>query len=105
MFSLDMHGLIDPLIDWKSKSGLNAFIEIVNVSNHKKNKSWAVNDILNYSTRNEGNSVITGRFVKTLKVKIYKWIAANDSKSYLCYCKKLVDQYNELFNLSSSSLY
>ena len=30
------------------------------------------NDILMYSTPNEGKSVITERFTKTLKTKIYK---------------------------------
>ena len=30
------------------------------------------NDILMYSTHNEGNSVIAERFIKTLKAKIYK---------------------------------
>ena len=30
------------------------------------------NDILIYSTHNEGKSVITERFIKTLKVEIYK---------------------------------
>ena len=30
------------------------------------------NDILIYSIHNEGKSVITGKFIKTLKAKIYK---------------------------------
>ena len=30
------------------------------------------NDILIYSTHNEGKSVITGKIIKTLKAKIYK---------------------------------
>ena len=30
------------------------------------------NDILMYSTHNEGTSAITERFIKTLKTKIYK---------------------------------
>ena len=30
------------------------------------------NDILKYSTHNEGQSVIVDRFTKTLKAKIYK---------------------------------
>ena len=30
------------------------------------------NDVLMYSTHNEGKSVITERFIKTLKAKIYK---------------------------------
>ena len=38
------------------------------------------NDILMYSTHNEGKSVIAGRFLKILKDKIYKKITANDSK-------------------------
>ena len=38
---------------------------------------WLGNDdILMYSTRNEGKSVITEKFIKTLKAKIYK---KNDS--------------------------
>ena len=40
------------------------------------------NDVLMYSTHNEGKSVIAERFIKTLKVKIYKRMTANDSKSY-----------------------
>ena len=52
------------------------------------------NDILMYSTYNEDKSVIAERFIKTLKSKIYKKMEANDSKSYLPYLNKLVDQYN-----------
>ena len=63
-------------------------MEIVNESNCKPNKLWVDrgrefynklmqewldnNDILMYSTHNEGKSVITERFIKTLKAKIYK---------------------------------
>ena len=32
-----------------------------------------------YSTHNEGKSVIAEMFIKTLKVKIYKKMTANDS--------------------------
>ena len=39
------------------------------------------NDILIYSTHNEGKSVVAERFKKTLKSKIYKTITTNDSKS------------------------
>ena len=38
------------------------------------------NDILMYSTHYEGKSVITERFIKTLKAKIYKNMAPNDTK-------------------------
>ena len=43
------------------------------------------NDILMYSTNNEGKSAIAERFVKTLKSKIYKKITANNSKSYVSF--------------------
>ena len=52
------------------------------------------NDILIYSTHNEGKSVIAERFIKTLKYKIYKRMTVNDSKSFFPYFNKLVDQYN-----------
>ena len=50
------------------------------------------NDILMHSTDNKRKSVIAQRFIKTLKAKIFKKTTANDSKSYLPYLKKLVDQ-------------
>ena len=39
-------------------------------------QEWLKNDILMYSAHNEGKSVITEKFIKTLKAKIYK---KNDS--------------------------
>ena len=69
----------------KVKIVLNASIEIVNESNRKPKEDqgrefynkpmqeWLDhNDILMYSTHNEGKSVIPERFLKTLKAKIYK---------------------------------
>ena len=41
------------------------------------------NNILLYSTHNEGKSVTARIFIKTLKSKIYKKMTANDRKSYL----------------------
>ena len=58
------------------------------------------NDILMYCTHNEGKSVIAERFIKTLKSKIYKEMTANDSKYYLSYLNKLVDQYNNTYHNS-----
>ena len=59
---------------------------------------WLSNtDILIYSTHNEGNSVIAERFIKPLKAKIYKEMAASDIKSYLSYLNKLADQYNNTY--------
>ena len=58
------------------------------------------NDILMYSTHNEGKLVIAERFIKTLKAKIYKTMTTNNSKSYLSYFNKLVDQYNNTYHHS-----
>ena len=43
------------------------------------------NNILMYSTHNEGISVIAEWFIKVLKTNIYKKMTANDTKSYLSY--------------------
>ena len=56
-----------------------------------------------YSAHNEDKSVIAKRSVKTLKTKIYKKITANDSKSYLLYLNKPVDQYNNAYHHSIST--
>ena len=53
-----------------------------------------------YFIHNEDKSVIAERFIKTLKAKIYKRLTANDSKSYLPYLNKLVDQYNYTYHQS-----
>ena len=74
---------VKPLKDKESKTVLNGFIEIVNESHRKPNKLWVDqgrefynklmqewldnNDILMYSTLNEGKAVIAGRFIKTQK--------------------------------------
>ena len=84
MFKLVMHVTLKSR---KSKTVLNAFIEIVNESNCKPNKLWVCqgrefhnkliqewlknNDILIYSTHNEDKSLIAEKFLKTLKAKIY----------------------------------
>ena len=53
-----------------------------------------------YQTNNERKSVIAERFIKTLKTKIQKKVTACDSKSYVSYLNKLVDQRNNVFHHS-----
>ena len=109
---------VKPLKDKKGKTDLKAFIEIANEPNQKPHSLWVSqgkefhnklmqewlgnNYILMYSTLNEGKSVIVERFIKTLKAKIYKKTAANDSKSYLPYLNKIVDQYNNTYDHSTN---
>ena len=52
------------------------------------------NDILMYSTLNDGKSIIAEKFVKALKAEIFKKVKTDDRKSYLSYLNKLVDQLN-----------
>ena len=58
------------------------------------------NDILMYLTHNEGKSVVAEKFIKKLKDKIYKTMTANDSKSYLPYLNKLIDEYSNTYHRS-----
>ena len=62
------------------------------------------NDILMHSTHSKGKSVIAERFIKTLKCKVYKKMTVNDSKSYLSYFNKLVDQYNNVYHHSINKI-
>ena len=102
-----------PMKDKIDTTVLNDCIEIVNESNHKWHKLWVNqgkkfyntfmqkwldnNNILMYSTHNEHKSLITKRFIKMLKAKTYKKMKANNSKCYLVYLNKLVDQYNNTY--------
>ena len=79
-----------PLKDKKGISIVNAFQKILKESNRKPNKIWVDkgsefynnsfkkwlkdNDIVMYSTNNEGKSVIAEGFIRTLKNKIYKYM-------------------------------
>ena len=58
------------------------------------------NNILIYSTHNEVKSVITERSINILNAKIFTKITANDSKSYLPYLSKLVNQFSNTYQYS-----
>ena len=88
MFLVNMLGLFL----WKIKkvSIVDAFQKILDDSNRKPNKIWVDkrsefynssfkkwledNDIEMYSIHNEWKSVVAERFIRTLKIKIYKYI-------------------------------
>ena len=96
-----------------AKIVLHGFIEIVSESKCKANKLWVDqgrefynsfmliwlddNDILMYSTHNEGKSIVDEKFIRILKAKIYKKVAA---KSYHCYLNKFVNEYNNSYHHS-----
>ena len=52
------------------------------------------NDIEMYSSHNEGKLVVSERFIKTLKDKIYKHMAAIGKNVYFNVLDDIVDEYN-----------
>ena len=71
------------MVFMKEKANLNA--SQINYESIKEKNSTIVlcqkwlddNDILMYSTHNEGKSVVAERFIKILRTKIYKIITTN----------------------------
>ena len=99
-----------PLKDKKGISIVNAFKKIIKQSNRKPNKIWvdqrgefyndifkkwlSDNDIIMYSTFNEGKSVVAGRFIRTLKNKLYKHMTATGKNVYYDVLDNIVNEYN-----------
>ena len=99
-----------PLKDKKGISIVNAFQIILKESNRKPNKIWVHkgsefynnsfkkwlqdNDIVMYSTNNEGKSVIAERFIRTLKNKIYKYMTSISKNEYIDKLDDIVKEYN-----------
>ena len=89
------------VISLKDKKGIsitNAFDKIIKQSKRKPNKIWvdqgsefynnnfkkwlSDNNIIMYSTYNEGKSVVAERFIRTLKNKLYKHMTATGKNVY-----------------------
>ena len=99
-----------PLKDKKGISIVNAFNKIIKQSGKKPNKIWvdqggefynnvfkkwlSDNDIIMYSTYNEGKSVVAERFIRTLKNKLYKHMAATGKDVYYDVLDDVVNKYN-----------
>ena len=99
-----------PLKDKKGISIVNAFNKIIKQSNRKPNKirvdqgsefyncvfkKWSSdNDIIMYSTFNEGKSAVAERFMRTLKNKLYKHMTATGKNIYYDVLDDGVNEYN-----------
>ena len=59
-----------------------------------------INNIEMYSTYNEGKSVATERFIKTLKNKIFKHMAAISKNVYFDVLEDIVNKYNKTVDRS-----
>ena len=103
-----------PLKDKKGVSIATAFQSILKQSNRKPNKIWVDkgsefyntsfkkwlqdNDIVMYSTNNEGKSVVAERFIRTLKSKIYKHMTSVSKNVYTDKLDDTVDKYNNTYH-------
>ena len=104
------YAFVIPLKDKKGISIVNAFNKIIKQSNRKPNKIWvdqggefynnvfekwlSDNNIIMYSTYNEGKSVVAERFIRTLKNKLYKHMTATGKKVYYDVLHDVVNKYN-----------
>ena len=104
------YAFVIPLKDKKGISIVNAFNKIIKQYNKKPNKIWvdqggefynhnfkkwlSDNDIIMYSTYNEGKSVVAERFIRTLKNKLYKHMTATGKNVYYDVLDDVVNEYN-----------
>ena len=104
------YAFVIPLKDKKGISIVNAFNKIIKQSTRKLNKIWvdqggefyknvfkkclSDNDIIMYSTYNEGKSVVAERFIRTLKNKLYKHMTATGKNVYDDVLDDAVNKYN-----------
>ena len=104
------YAFVIPLKDKKGISIVNAFNKIIKQSNRKPNKIWvdqgrefynhvfkkwlSDNDIIMYSTFNEGKSVVVERFIRTLKNKLYKHMTATGKNVHCDDLDDIVNEYN-----------
>ena len=104
------YAFVIPLKDKKGISIVNAFNKIIKQSNRKPNKilvdqggefynnvfeKWlSDNDINMYSTYNEGRSVVTEGFIRTLKNKLYEHMTATGKNIYYDALDDVVNKYN-----------
>ena len=62
-------------------------------------KSWLEkNAIEMYSTHNEGKSVFAERFIRTLKIKIYKYMTSVSKNVYIDKLDDIVNKYNNTYH-------
>ena len=108
------YAFVIPLKDKKGISIVNAFNKIIKQSNRKPNKIWvdqgsefynrvfkkwlSNNDIIMYSTFNEGKSVVAERFIRALKNKLYKHMTATGKNVYYDVLDDVVNEYNNTWH-------
>ena len=51
-----------------------------------------------YSVHNEGKSVVAGRFIGTLKNKIYKYVSSTSKNVYIYKLYDVLKEYNNIYH-------
>ena len=108
--SFSKYAFVVTLNDKKGISIVNAFNKIIKQSGKKTNKIWvdqggefynnvfkkwlSDNDIIMYSSFNEGKSVVAERFIRTLKNKLYKHMTVTGKNVYYDVLDDVVNEYN-----------
>ena len=110
---------VAPLKDKKDVTIVNAFQKILDNSmelhsKRKPNKIWVDKvtefcnrsikswlqeyDIKMYSTHNEGKSVVVGRFIKTLKNKVYVYMTSESKNVYIHKVDDIANDYDNTYH-------
>ena len=111
--AIDLYSKYAFAVPLKGKKGIsvtNGFNKIIKQSGRKPNKIWvdqgsefynhvfkrwlSRNNIIMYSTYNEGKSVVAERFIRTLKNKLYKHMTATGKNVYYDVLDDIVNEYN-----------
>ena len=111
---LSKYVFVVPVKGKKGTTIVNVFQSILNSSKRKPNKVWVDqgselynksfkkwlkdNNIEIYSTHNEEKSVVSERFIRPLKNKIYKHMTAILKNIYFDVLNDIVDEYNNTYN-------
>ena len=110
--AIDLYSKYAFVIPLENKKGISVavFNKIIKQSNRKPKKisvdqggefynnvfkKWlSDNDIVMYSTYNEGKSLVAERFIRTLKTKLYKHMTAIGKNVYYDVLDDVVNKYN-----------
>ena len=110
------YAFVVPLKDKKGINIVNAFDKIIKQSGKKPNNIWvdqgsefynrdfkerlSSNNIIMYSTYNEGESVVAERCIRTLKNKLYKHMTATGKNVYYDVLDDVFNKYNNTWHNS-----
>ena len=95
-----------PSEDKKGIKITDAFQKILKEPSRKRNRIWVDKDsefytidhIEMHSTHNEGKFVVSERFIRTLKNKIYKYMISVSKNVYIDKLDDIVNKYNNTYH-------